>query len=501
MRNASAMYGYDSAFIGGTLNLPSFQHTFGLADATKAAKANLSSNIVSTFQGGAFFGSAIGFFLAERFGRKPIIIVSAMIFTVGAILQMIGRLDLLYVGRVFTGWGVGSSAMILPIYVSECSPALIRGRLVGVFEIMLQIALVFGFWVNYGVNKNISPDTSKQWHVPVAVQFIPAGLLVLTMIPMIESPRWLVSKGRTQEAAKALSWIRNLPEDDPHILSELGKVEHAIEGEVAATGSTRNWRQIGRELFAKGVRGRIVISFSMMIFQNFTGINAINYYSPTIFTSIGFTGTSNGLLATGIFGIVKMVATILYAGWLVDRVGRRNLLLIGGVGAGISMFYLAGYSKISGSFEHTPPLDSGAKAAVAMVYIYALFYGLSWNGIPWLFCAEVLPTRVRTAGMAFCVCIQWLTQFVVVYSLPHMVLGIKYGTFLFFGCCTVLAIVFAWLFVPETKGVQLEDMDLIFGPDVSIVAKKAMRNYEELRDARVLIIEGKSGVVLREEVA
>lgn len=264
------MYGYDSAFIGGTLNLPSFRRTFGLEDASKTERANLSSNIVSTFQGGAFFGCALGFFLAERFGRKPIIMASAVVFMVGAILQMIGRLDLLYVGRVFTGLGVGSSAMILPIYVSECSPALIRGRLVGVFEIMLQIALVFGFWVNYGVNKNISPETSKQWHVPVAVQFIPAGLLVLTMIPMIESPRWLASKGKTQQAAKALSWIRNLPEDHPYIMGELGKVEHAIEDEVAATGTT-GWRQIGKELFARGVRGRVVISCSMMVFQNFTG--------------------------------------------------------------------------------------------------------------------------------------------------------------------------------------------------------------------------------------
>jgi MFS family permease len=196
-----------------------------------------------------------------------------------------------------------------------------------------------------------------------------------------------------------------------------------------------------------------------------------------------------------------MVATMLYAGFLVDKVGRRRLLLIGGVGAGISMFYLAGYSQISGSFEKTPPLDSGAKAAVGMVYIYALFYGFSWNGIPWLFCSEVLPTRVRTAGMAFCVCIQWLTQFVVVYSLPHMVLDIKYGTFLFFGCCTVLAIVFAYLFVPETKGVALEDMDLIFGRDGSIVAKKAMLNYEEVRNARVVAREEKTeGVVVVEKV-
>ena len=134
------------------------------------------------------------------------------------------------------------------------------------------------------------------------------------------------------------------------------------------------------------------------------------------------------------------------------------------------------------------------------INIYALFYGLSWNGVPWLFCSEVLPTRVRTAGMAFCVCIQWLTQFVVVYSLPHMIIGIKYGTFLFFGACTVLAIAFAWFFVPETKGVQLEDMDLIFGPDVSIVATKARQNYEEVRNARVVAAEDKSSVVYQEKV-
>ena len=265
------MYGYDSAFIGGTLSLPSFQRTFGLAEASAHTKANLSSNIVSTFQGGAFFGSATGFFLAEKFGRKPIIISSAVIFAIGAALQMIGRLDLLYVGRAFTGWGVGASAMILPVYVSECSPALIRGRLVGVFEIMLQVALVFGFWVNYGVNQNISPATSKQWHIPVAVQFIPAGLLVISMIPMIESPRWLISKGRSQAAAKALSWVRNLPEDHPWILSEIAKVENAVEGEIATTGSSRTWSQIGKELFSRGVRGRVIISFTMMIFQNFTG--------------------------------------------------------------------------------------------------------------------------------------------------------------------------------------------------------------------------------------
>jgi MFS family permease len=149
------MYGYDSAFIGGTLALPSFKTAFGL---NAAASASLSSNIVSTFQGGAFFGVIIGTFFSERFGRRWTIGGSGIVFMIGVILQMIGKLGLLYAGRALTGLGVGGSSVLLPIYISECAPAPIRGRLVGIFEIMLQIALVFGFWVNYGVNKDIANE-------------------------------------------------------------------------------------------------------------------------------------------------------------------------------------------------------------------------------------------------------------------------------------------------------------------------------------------------------
>lgn len=188
-----------------------------------------------------------------------------------------------------------------------------------------------------------------------------------------------------------------------------------------------------------------------------------------------------GLLATGVYGLVKMATTAVFMIWIVDRFGRRGPLLVGAVGAGVAMFYLAIYSQVSDSFDRIPPGNSGSQAAVAMIYIYAIFYGFSWNGIPWIFASEVLPTRVRTIGMMCAVCMQWLAQFIIVYSLPYMVASIKYGTFYFFGSCTVVALIFAYLFVPETKGVPLEDMGVLFGPNVSILAVKAQENYQEFR--------------------
>lgn len=221
-------------------------------------------------------------------------------------------------------------------------------------------------------------------------------------------------------------------------------------------------------------------------------VNALNYYSNTILENIGFSGSSVSLLATGIYGIIKFCVTLLYMLFFVDRTGRRSALLVGAVGAGIAMFYLGAYTKISGSFDHSVPQDGGARAALAMIYVFAIFYGFSWNGIPWIYSAEILPTRVRTLGNMIVVCMQWLAQFTIVYSVPHMITNIKYGTFIFFGCCTVVGFVFAYLCVPETKGIPLEDMDILFGKDAPIVATSAMKVYKEAHEAGLtsLAVEG-----------
>lgn len=277
--------------------------------------------------------------------------------------------------------------MIIPVYISESGPPAIRGRLIGLFEIFLQFSQIIGFWVNYGVNIHVSPTSDAQWHIPFGLQLAPGTLLVICMFFQPESPRWLLNAGRVDEARKVLQRLRQLPADDAYLNWEINTVLHQIEEENNA-GNGKSFGAKLREVFQPGNRVRLVLGVSLMFIQNMSGINALNYYSPTIFKSIGFQGTSVGLLATGIFGIIKATSTGLYMVWGVDSLGRRKSLVIGSAGAGLALFYLGVYSKLSGSFESTDVTGqktAGAYVAIVSVYVFAVFYAISWNGIPWIF--------------------------------------------------------------------------------------------------------------------
>lgn len=287
------------------------------------------------------------------------------------------------------GLAVGASSMIVPIYISESSPPAIRGRMIGIFEIFLQTFQIFGFWVNYGVNIHISADNDAQWHIPFALQFVPGSLLVICMFLQPESPRWLLNANRVDEARRVLQRLRNLPADDDYLNWEVNSVLYQIEQEHNL-GAHMSFLSKLKEIFTVASnRKRLIFGVSLMFIQNMSGINAMNYYSPAIFEAIGFTGTDVGLLATGIFGIVKAGATAVFMIWGIDHLGRRNALLIGSFGAMIALYYIGAFAKVTGSFEGDE-LDPGGKspgayAAIAMVYIFAVFYAMSWNGIPWIF--------------------------------------------------------------------------------------------------------------------
>lgn len=299
-----------------------------------------------------------------------------------------------------------------------------------------------------------------QWRIPFSIQLIPGALLMILMSFQTESPRFLAKKGRWDRVRNVLSYIRNLPEDHEYINWEMDIIRGQLESEASGTGLS--FFAKFKEIWNTNTRTRLLRGMALMMLQNLSGINAINYYSPVIVASIGFTGTDTGLLATGIFGIIKATGTVVFVFLIVDRFGRRTAMLVGSAGAIFAMFYLAGYSSLSNSFHSAPPRDAGAYFALIMIYVFAVFYSISWNGIPWIFCAEVFPTAVRQVCLVFTTCTQWLGQFIIAYSTPYMVADIEYGLFLFFGCSVCVGITFAYFFLPETKGVQLEDMDIMF---------------------------------------
>ncbi|KAI0836625.1 general substrate transporter [Hypoxylon sp. FL0890] len=459
----ASMFGYDSAFIGGAMTLPSFVSRFGLGTSSSEQAAALSANIVSTFQAGCFFGAIFISYLAEKFGLKFPLLACGVLYNAGAVVQIAskGSIGMIYAGRALTGLGVGASTLVVPQYISECSPPAIRGRLVGIFEIVLQFSQIVGFWVNYGVNQNIPGTLDAQWRIPFGLQLIPGTFLSVLMLFQPESPRWLIKNGKTENATGILSKIRCLPRDDDYISWEIGAVKEQLLSE-SELGTARPLGAKFKEMVKSGNRNRLALGMSFMMLQNLSGINALNYYSPMIFKSIGFSGTSVGLLATGVFGIVKALATLVFMCFGIDNLGRRKSMLIGSSGALVAMFYLGGYSKVSGSFHHTVIQDGGAYVAIIMIYVFAIFYAMSWNGIPWVFCAEVFPTGIRSVCLLFTTCTQWLGQFIIVYSTPYMMTNITYGTFLFFGGFLLFGTMVVFFLMPETKGLSLEDMDILF---------------------------------------
>jgi len=462
---AACMIGYDSAFIGTTLALPSFVDEFEFAKMSAPHLALVKANIVSVYQAGAFFGSLFAFATAHYWGRKVTLYIFVSIFMVGAGM-MLGAtrergLGLIIGGRVLAGIGVGASSNMVPIYISEMAPPAIRGRLVGLYELGWQIGGLVGFWINYGISQTLAPSHS-QWLIPFAVQLIPGGMLLGGAFWLRESPRWLFMKGRREEAMRNLCWIRNLPADDLYIIEEVAFIDAALEHTKSSIG-LGFWKPFSA-LKDRKVQWRFILGGLLFMWQNGSGINAINYYSPTVFKSLGITGTNTGFLTTGLFGVVKTVLTFVWLLFLIDKLGRRNLLMIGATGGSLCMWFIGAYIKVSsaGSAKPGAKMSSGGIAAIFFFYLWTAFYTPSWNGVPWVINSEMFDSNTRSLGQASAAANNWFWNFIISRFTPQMFLTMKYGVYFFFASLMILSVPFVWFLVPETKSVPLEAMDRLF---------------------------------------
>ncbi|PMD54095.1 general substrate transporter [Hyaloscypha bicolor E] len=465
----AVMIGYDSAFIGGSIALDSFKTEFNWAQYSKAESDLISENIVSCYQAGAFFGAFFAYAAGHYLGRKKGLQVFSAVFILGAGLMLGANgqrgLGLLYAGRTLAGIGVGGASNLTPIYISELAPPAIRGRLVGLYEMGWQIGGVVGFWINYGVSTTMKPSR-EQWLIPFAIQLIPAGLMFIGLFFIRESPRWLMSRGQRAKALKNLCWIRKLDTNDVYMLEEVSAIDAALEHQHATVG-LGFWQPFRALANDPKVSYRFFLGCSLFFWQNTSGINAINYYSPTVFKSIGITGTNTSLFTTGIFGIVKALVTIIWLFFLIDNLGRRNLLMFGAFGGALCLYYVGAYIKIADPSHHpTANITSGGISAMAFFYLWTIFYTPSWNGTPWVYNSEMFPQNVRTLGQAFAAASNWLFNFLVARFTAQMFTAMGYGVYFFFASLMLCSIAFVFFLLPETKGVPLESMDRLFSKDL-----------------------------------
>ncbi|EMD85928.1 hypothetical protein COCC4DRAFT_146556 [Bipolaris maydis ATCC 48331] len=457
--------GYDTAVIGGTMALNSFIRDFGLNGIPKASRDTIQGNIVSTFQAGCFFGAIFAFPFAERIGRKKTMIIASSIFLLGGTLMTAsqGKLNMIYGGRAVAGLGIGASSMVVPVYISETAPPSIRGRLVGIFEIASQGGGMLGFWINYAADRTINVNSTTQWIVPLAIQLVPGLLLLLGVAWCPESPRYLAKKDNFEGAQRILCKIRGLDESHAYIQHEMSEIRAQVEERSANRKSKKDQFM---KLFQKGVRNRMAIGLALMFLQSFTGVNIITYYAPRIFETLGISGTSLKLFSTGFYGIAKTLGMFTFTFWVVEKVGRRKGLIWGAALGCIPMWYIGGYvmkaDPAGAALRGDVSRNGWGYLAMVCVYVNAFIICATWQGITWTYASEIFPLDIRMLCVSLTTADTWLGSFIIARSTPYMISDLGYGAYFFFASILVGMGIWSFFFVPETKGISLEEMDALF---------------------------------------
>ncbi len=423
------LFGYDTAVIAGAIGF--LREKFELSAAMTGWAA--SSAIIGCVFGAMFAGK-----LSDAFGRKKILIITALLFAISAIGSAIpNSLTQFVIARFIGGLGVGAASMLSPLYISEIAPAKIRGTLVTTY----QLAIVLGIQLIYFVNLQIVGMGDAAWNVNTGWRYmlgseaIPALLFMITLFFVPESPRWLSKNHNEEESLRILKKV-NGESKGSEIQEEINETLHEEKGTL-------------KELFEPGLRMAVIVGVFLAIFSQITGINAIMYYAPEIFKSVGF-GTESALLQTVIIGACNVIFTFV-AIWLIDKAGRRILLLFGVAGMGMSLLCLGAIFY----FEYT----SGPWVLI-FILTYIASFAASLGPIPWVMISEIFPTKTRGVAMSLAVLVLWIAVYMVTQFFPILLESIGGAfTFWLFMVNTIILFVFVLKVVPETKGKTLEEIE------------------------------------------
>jgi SP family arabinose:H+ symporter-like MFS transporter len=426
------LFGYDTAVIAGVIGY--LQKRFELSPMMTGWAA-------SSAIWGCVFGAMMAGYLSDKFGRKKVLIVTAILFIISSIGAMVPRnLTEFLIARFIGGLGIGAASMLSPLYISEIAPSRNRGRLVSLY----QLAIVVGINLIYFVNLLIASFGDEAWNVETGWRYmlgsgtIPAVLFLILLFMVPESPRWLVKKGNDNDALDTLEKV-NGPVEGKNVLNE---IKDSIRQEVGTLS----------DLFGKRFKPALVIGVVLAIFSQITGINAIIYYAPEIFKGVGFASES-ALFQTVLIGAVNTLFTFV-ALWLIDRAGRKTLLQWGVSGMVICL--LAVGLCFHFNLTNGPWL-------ILFILAYIACFASSLGPIPWVLISEIFPTKTRGIAMSFCTVLLWVGVLAVTQFTPTLLdkdTGIGgANTFWLFALNAIVLLWFVWKRVPETKQRTLEEIE------------------------------------------
>ncbi|KAF7185331.1 Quinate permease [Pseudocercospora fuligena] len=464
---AGFLFGYDTGIVGGVLTMKSYKSDFGYSDNT-----TVSAVMVSLQNVGAFLAALAISPVSEKYGRKTTIQVACTIFCIGVILQVVPSHSLVcfYIGRFIAGLGLGGATAVVPSYNAEQAPKEIRGRLGSGMQMMFAAGVLISYWIDYGTVADMKVS-SAQWQIPVGLQMVPAAVLGLGLITQKESIRWLAKKGRYDEAWDALTWMR--ADNGPEVKAEFNEIKTGIAEEYRASEGFKK-----RELLEPANRYRLLLAFGVFLGQQCTGMTALAYFGPQFFKLLVGAGNKN-LLITGLFGAEKFITVTIYIFFCSEWWGRKPTFWI-------SALLMAACFVIVTVVNNTTPAPvnnettSAGIATVAMIFITNSIYQFSWGPLPWPYAAEIFPSRIREIGTSVGVATQWLFNFLFSLVTPYMIAAWGSYTFLFYACLDIIMAIMVFIFLKETKGRTLEEMETIFHSraafDNEAVRRKAIEN-------------------------
>ncbi|BAT92849.1 hypothetical protein LR48_Vigan05g068500 [Vigna angularis] len=451
------LFGYDIGIAGGVTAMDPFLKKFfhkvylQKEDAKVSNYCVFDSQLLTSFTSSLYVAGLVTTFFAsyvtKAFGRKPSIVVGGAAFLAGTALGGAAfNVLMLIFGRLLLGVGIGFANQAVPLYLSEMALPRLRGAISNGFQLSVCFGSVFATLVNYGTDKI---KGGWGWRVSLAMAAVPASVLTFGALFLPETPNSLIQRGHDHQKAKLL--LQRIRGTDD--------VQEELDGLIKASSSKTDEKQSLKIILKRRYRPQLVMAIAMPFFQQMTGINVIGCYAPLLYRTMGL-GESASLFSAVITGVIGTASTFISM-FIVDRLGRRALFMIGGIQmiasqvivGGIMAFHLKDHGGLSKGY---------AFVVLIMICIYVVGFGLSWGPLGWLVPSEIFPLEIRSVGQSITVAVNLIFTFTVSQTFLTMLCHFRYGIFFFFGGWVVVMTIFVYYFLPETKSLPIEQMEKVW---------------------------------------